>query len=95
MAKVKKNQWAERYANRNFPNWNAKRKTWEKKQNSQKLDDNYKYKRYNVSVVEIVEEEKGRNRKKIWRNNDWQFSKINGRKQSTNPRFSESTKQDK
>lgn len=34
-------------------------------------------------------------RRNIWSNDDWEFSKINNRQQTTNPGSSENTKQDK
>lgn len=54
----KRNQWAWKYVNRNFPNWRAKRKKEKKQtkleQNIQEWWDNYKM--FKICIMEISEE---------------------------------------
>lgn len=43
----------------------------------------------------LIRKKRGRNIRNIWSNNDWEFSKINDRHQTTDPGNSKDTKYDK
>ena len=55
----------------------------------------YNYQRYNLLLMGIPAEKKGRNRRNIWNNNDWEFPQINVRHQTTDPDSAGNTKKDK
>ena len=73
--------------NRNFQNWNAKNKNIE--QNIQDLWNIFR------SSLGISNPSKGeQSRRYVLSNNDWTFSKINGRHQTTDTGSTKNTKQD-
>ena len=75
LRRQRKNQWAWRYVNRNFPNGTAKRvKNENAEWNIQELWNNYQ--RCKWHLVEIPEGEE-RGAEEILQVKGWEFSKIN------------------
>lgn len=89
-------QWAWTYVNRNFPNWNAK-----KKKNNETNKTEYPkmlwqlWKECDMPNDSTRQKKERQTRGNVHTNNSWKVSKINDRHKVTDPGSSENTKQNK